>query len=67
LSSFPVMVDDAEGLLHPLQCDGGRILEMEDDPAITTVLEETLTAEAYEVARTGAPVPLQRQRPFPLS
>ena len=45
----------------------GRILVVEDDPAITTVLEETLTAEAYEVVRTGAPVPLQRQRPFPLS
>jgi CheY-like chemotaxis protein len=27
---------------------------VEDDPAIATVVEETLTAEAYEVVRTGA-------------
>ena len=31
----------------------GRILVVEDDPAIATVVEETLTAEAYEVVRTG--------------
>ena len=32
----------------------GRILVVEDDPAIATVVEETLTGEAYEVVRTGA-------------
>jgi CheY-like chemotaxis protein len=32
----------------------GRILVVEDDPAIATVVEETLTAEGYEVACTGA-------------
>src|SRR5918912_457099 len=32
----------------------GRILVVEDDPAIATVVEETLTAEAYEVVHTAA-------------
>ena len=32
----------------------GRILVVEDDPAIATVVEETLAAEGYEVVRTGA-------------
>jgi CheY-like chemotaxis protein len=32
----------------------GRILVVEDDPAIATVVEETLTAESYEVVPTGA-------------
>jgi CheY-like chemotaxis protein len=32
----------------------GRILVVEDDPAIATVVQETLTAEAYEVVRTDA-------------
>src|SRR5919201_3208264 len=32
----------------------GRILVVEDDPDIATVVEEMLTAEAYEVVHTGA-------------
>ena len=32
----------------------GCILVVEDDPAIATVVEETLTAEGYEVVCTGA-------------
>jgi CheY-like chemotaxis protein len=32
----------------------GRILVVEDDPAIAALVEETLTAEAYEVVPTGA-------------
>ena len=32
----------------------GRILVVEDDPAIATVVEEILTAEGYEVVHTGA-------------
>ena len=32
----------------------GRILVVEDDPAIATVVQETLTDEAYEVVHTGA-------------
>jgi CheY-like chemotaxis protein len=32
----------------------GRILVVQDDPAIATVVEETLTAEAYEVVHAGA-------------
>jgi CheY-like chemotaxis protein len=32
----------------------GRILVVEDDPAIAMVVEETLTEEAYEVVPTGA-------------
>ena len=32
----------------------GRILVVEDDPAIATVVEEMLTAEGYEVVATGA-------------
>jgi DNA-binding response OmpR family regulator len=32
----------------------GCILVVEDDPAIATVVAETLTAEAYEVVCTGA-------------
>jgi CheY-like chemotaxis protein len=32
----------------------GRILVVEDDTAIATVVEETLRAEAYEVVCTGA-------------
>jgi DNA-binding response OmpR family regulator len=32
----------------------GRILVVEDDPAIATMVEEVLTAEAYEVVPTGA-------------
>jgi CheY-like chemotaxis protein len=32
----------------------GRILVVEDDPAIATLVEETLTEEAYEVVPTGA-------------
>jgi CheY-like chemotaxis protein len=31
----------------------GRILVVEDDPAIATLVEETLTEEAYEVVPTG--------------
>ena len=33
---------------------GGRILVVEDDPAIATVVEETLRAQSYEVVATGA-------------
>jgi CheY-like chemotaxis protein len=40
----------------------GRILVVEDDPAIATVVEETLTAEAYEVVRTGAASALRLAR-----
>jgi CheY-like chemotaxis protein len=40
----------------------GRILVVEDDPAIATVVEETLTAEAYEVMRTGAASALRLAR-----
>jgi CheY-like chemotaxis protein len=32
----------------------GCVLVVEDDPAIATVVEETLTAEGYEVVCTGA-------------
>jgi CheY-like chemotaxis protein len=32
----------------------GCILVVEDDPAIATVVEQTLTAEGYEVVCTGA-------------
>ena len=32
----------------------GCILVVEDDPAIATVVQEALTAEAYEVVRTDA-------------
>jgi CheY-like chemotaxis protein len=32
----------------------GRILVVEDDPAIATLVEEALTEEAYEVVPTGA-------------
>jgi CheY-like chemotaxis protein len=32
----------------------GRVLVVEDDPAIATVVEETLRAEAYEVVCTDA-------------
>src|SRR5947207_704969 len=32
----------------------GCILVVEDDPAIAAVVEETLTAEGYEVVRTDA-------------
>jgi CheY-like chemotaxis protein len=32
----------------------GRILVVEDDPAIATLVEETLTEEAYEVVPTGS-------------
>jgi CheY-like chemotaxis protein len=32
----------------------GRILVVEDDPAIATVVAETLSAESYEVVPTGA-------------
>jgi CheY-like chemotaxis protein len=32
----------------------GCILVVEDDPAIATIVEETLTAEGYEVVCTGA-------------
>jgi CheY-like chemotaxis protein len=40
----------------------GRILVVEDDPAIATVVEETLTAEAYEVVHTGAASALRLAR-----
>jgi CheY-like chemotaxis protein len=36
-----------------LMCKG-RILVVEDDSAIATVVDETLTAESYEVVPTGA-------------
>ena len=32
----------------------GRILVVEDDPDVATVVEEILTAEGYEVVHTGA-------------
>ena len=32
----------------------GRILVVEDDPDVATVVEEMLTAEGYEVLHTGA-------------
>jgi CheY-like chemotaxis protein len=32
----------------------GRVLVVEDDPVIATVVEETLTAESYEVVRADA-------------
>ena len=41
---------DVQGGAHARGC----ILVVEDDPAIATVLEVTLTAEAYEAVRTGA-------------
>jgi CheY-like chemotaxis protein len=40
----------------------GCILVVEDDPAIATVVEESLTAEAYEVVRTGAASALRLAR-----
>jgi CheY-like chemotaxis protein len=40
----------------------GRVLVVEDDPAIATLVEETLTAEAYEVVRTGAASALRLAR-----
>jgi CheY-like chemotaxis protein len=41
---------DDQGSAHARRC----IVVVEDDPAIAAVVEETLTAEAYEVVRTGA-------------
>jgi CheY-like chemotaxis protein len=40
----------------------GRILVVQDDPAIATVVEETLTAEAYEVVHAGAESALRLAR-----
>jgi CheY-like chemotaxis protein len=40
----------------------GRILVVEDDPAIATVVEETLTAEAYEVVCADAASALRLAR-----
>ena len=41
----------------------GRILVVEDDPDIATVVEETLAEEAYEVVHTGGAtaLPLARE------